>query len=51
MAGIFKTARGVVIWLGEEDEFTNDAFTIIERVPSIPKELWNSMPYTGTFGD
>lgn len=51
MADIFKAAQGVVIWLGEEDEFTQDAFTVIERLSSIPRDRWKLMPYTGFYGD
>ena len=49
MADVFKAAEGVTVWLGEEDEFTNDACTVIERISSIPREKWGSIPYTGFF--
>ncbi|KIW69825.1 hypothetical protein, variant [Phialophora macrospora] len=49
MSDIFRAAQGVTVWLGEEDEFMPDAFTVIERIASIPRAKWSSMPYTGFF--
>lgn len=49
MSEIFKAAEGVIIWLGEEDEFCNDAFTVIERLAEIPEEAWNYVSYTGFY--
>ncbi len=49
MSDIFRTASGVTVWLGEEDEYFHDANTVIERISSIPKELWKKVPYTGFF--
>lgn len=49
MSEIFKAAEGVIIWLGEEDEFCDDAFTVIERLAEIPEESWNYVSYTGFY--
>ncbi|ETI27095.1 hypothetical protein G647_09777 [Cladophialophora carrionii CBS 160.54] len=49
MSDIFRTAQGVTVWLGEEDEFTPDAFTVIERIARIPRAKWADMSYTGFF--
>ena len=51
MADTFKAAQGVTIWVGEEDEFTQDACTVIERIAAIPREKWMHVPYTGFFDD
>ncbi|KAJ9605671.1 hypothetical protein H2200_009520 [Cladophialophora chaetospira] len=49
MADIFRAAQGVTVWLGEEDEYTLDACTVIERIAAIPREEWTKVPYTGFF--
>ncbi|OAP64059.1 hypothetical protein AYL99_00031 [Fonsecaea erecta] len=49
MADIFKAAQGVVVWLGEEDEFTQDACTVMERIAAVPREKWPGVPYTGFY--
>ena len=49
MADIFKTASGVTVWLGEEDEFTHDAYTVIDAISRIPRDQWSKAPYTGFF--
>lgn len=49
MADIFQAAQGVTVWLGEEDEFTHDACTVIDRISSIPRDKWSQVPYVGFF--
>ncbi|EXJ66508.1 uncharacterized protein A1O5_10177 [Cladophialophora psammophila CBS 110553] len=49
MADIFKAAQGVVVWLGEEDEFTQDACTVMESIAAVPREKWSNVPYTGFY--
>lgn len=44
MAEIFEAAQGVVLWLGEEDEFTSDAFTVMERIAAIPRRAGRTSP-------
>lgn len=51
MSDIFTAAQGVVVWLGDEDEFTRDALTVIERISSSTELSWKSIPYTGFYGD
>jgi hypothetical protein len=49
MAEIFKTAKGVIVWLGKGDEFLIDALTVINRIAEIPEEDWPLTPYTSFF--
>lgn len=42
MGRIFETAQKVIAWLGPEDQTTNDVFTAIERLSSIPREKYNN---------
>ena len=49
MADIFKSAQDVTVWLGEEDGFTQDACTVIERIAAIPRDKRGQVPYTGFF--
>ncbi|KIX92053.1 uncharacterized protein Z520_12207 [Fonsecaea multimorphosa CBS 102226] len=51
MADIFKAARGVIVWLGEEDEFTQDACTVMERIAAVPREKFSAVPYTGFYDE
>ncbi|KIW84644.1 hypothetical protein Z517_00032 [Fonsecaea pedrosoi CBS 271.37] len=51
MADIFKAAQGVVVWLGEEDDFTQDACTVVERIAAVPREAWPTVPYTGFYDE
>ena len=49
MADVFKRADGVIVWLGKEDEFTNDALTTIRRISAIPEKDWPLVPYTSFY--
>jgi hypothetical protein len=49
MAKIFKAAESVIVWLGEEDEFCDDAFMVIERLADIPEEDWHNFSYIGFY--
>ena len=49
MAEVFKKADGVVVWLGKEDEFTNDALTTIRRISAIPERDWPLITYTSFY--
>jgi hypothetical protein len=49
MADIFTAAQGVTVWLGEEDEFTQDAFEAVRRIADIPRDQWNQLAYTDFF--
>ena len=49
MSKIFKAAESVIVWLGEEDEFCEDAFIVIERLAEIPEEYWHNFSYTGFY--
>ncbi|CAO2657858.1 Nn.00g071180.m01.CDS01 [Neocucurbitaria sp. VM-36] len=49
MADVFKRADGVVVWLGKEDEFTQDALTTMRRVSTIPESDWPLVPYTSFY--
>ena len=49
MANIFQAALGVIVWLGIEDQFTEDAFTTIDRLAAIPRPTWDSIDYTDFF--
>lgn len=40
MGDLYRKAKTVLVWLGYEDEFTADAFTTMERLASIPKDLY-----------
>ncbi|OQU99212.1 hypothetical protein CLAIMM_04878 isoform 1 [Cladophialophora immunda] len=51
MADIFKAAQGVIVWLGEEDEFTQDACTVMERIAAVPSQRWQHVPYTGFYDE
>ncbi len=49
MADVYKRADGVIVWLGKEDEFTQDALTTIRSISAIPKEEWPLIPYTSFY--
>lgn len=49
MANIFHAALGVIVWLGPEDQFTEDAFTTIDRLATITRPMWDSIDYTDFF--
>lgn len=49
MADIFEAAQNVFVWLGKEDEFTEDAITTIQRISSLPEEQWPLIPYTSFY--
>ena len=49
MADVFKRADGVVVWLGKDDEFTNDALTTMRRISAIPESEWPLVPYTSFY--
>ncbi|ORY14202.1 heterokaryon incompatibility protein-domain-containing protein [Clohesyomyces aquaticus] len=49
MAEIFKASQSVVVWLGKEDEFTDDAIETIDRVSQIQEEDWPLIPYTSFY--
>jgi hypothetical protein len=54
MADIFRAAEKVVVWLGAEDEYTNDAKRVIESIGSIQhprKTLKSLVQYTSFFND
>ncbi|KAL8691467.1 MAG: hypothetical protein Q9218_003311 [Villophora microphyllina] len=40
MGDLYRKAKTVLVWLGFEDEFTADAFMTMERLASIPKDLY-----------
>jgi Heterokaryon incompatibility protein (HET) len=43
MDELFKRAQNVYAWIGQEDEFTEDAMTVMDRLSSIPKHLYNTV--------
>jgi hypothetical protein len=49
MSNIYKAAQGAIIWLGEEDEFCEDAFAVIESIANIPEEVWKTVSYIGFY--
>ncbi|CAI9630293.1 unnamed protein product [Alternaria burnsii] len=49
MADVFKKADGVVVWLGKEDQYTQDALTTMQRISSTPEEKWSLVPYTSFY--
>jgi hypothetical protein len=49
MADVYTKADGVVVWLGKEDQFTQDALTTVQRISAIPKEDWSLVPYTSFY--
>lgn len=49
MADVFKKANGVVVWLGKEDEFTNDALATMQRISAMPENEWPLVPYTSFY--
>ncbi|OCL01994.1 hypothetical protein AOQ84DRAFT_305531 [Glonium stellatum] len=51
MAETFKAAQSVIVWLGEEDEFTADAVKVIEQISAIPETEWQSAGYTDFYKD
>ncbi len=49
MAEIFQAAQSVIVWLGPEDEYTEDALTVINSISSLPESSWQSVKYTDSF--
>lgn len=49
MRWIFQEARRVTVWLGEEDQFTEDALALIEHISSLAGNAWESIGYTDFF--
>jgi hypothetical protein len=49
MADVFQKASGVVVWLGNEDEFTADALAVIQKVSAIPESDWSLVSYTSFY--
>ena len=41
MGDLYRKAQTVYVWLGQEDEFTSDAFAAMECLHSIPKDLYD----------
>ena len=41
MANIYQAASTVIIWLGEEDEFTSDACTVIDRLSKVSSDRYS----------
>ncbi|RYN74344.1 hypothetical protein AA0120_g12431 [Alternaria tenuissima] len=49
MADVFKKADGVVVWLGKEDQYTQDALTTMQRISATPEGKWPLVPYTSFY--
>lgn len=49
MADVFKKADGVVVWLGKEDQYTQDALTTMRRISATPEKDWPLVPYTSFY--
>ncbi|XPT02902.1 hypothetical protein M3J09_012006 [Ascochyta lentis] len=49
MADVFQKASGLVVWLGQEDDFTADALAVIQKVSAIPESDWPLVPYTSFY--
>lgn len=45
MADVYKKAERVIVWLGNDDEFTTDALTTMRTISSIPERDWPLVPY------
>ena len=46
MADIYQAASTVIIWLGEEDEFTSDACTVINRLSKVSSDRYSAIKPT-----
>ncbi|CAG5138365.1 uncharacterized protein ALTATR162_LOCUS325 [Alternaria atra] len=49
MADVFKKADGVVVWLGKEDQYTQDALTTMRRISATPEKDGPLVPYTSFY--
>lgn len=60
MADVFRSAQGVIIWLGPEDQFTTDALEVVEAISPLitlrsshlsskAKQAWDDTSYTDFF--
>ena len=49
MGDVFKKADGVVVWLGDEDEYTDDALATMRKISTIPEDKWQLIPYTSFY--
>ena len=49
MAEIFHKASGVVVWLGQEDIYTADAFEVMQKVSVIQESDWSGIEYTSFY--
>lgn len=49
MAAIFQKASGVIVWLGQEDDYTADALQVLRKVSEIPESDWPCVQYTSFY--
>jgi hypothetical protein len=49
MADVFKKADGVVVWLGKEVQYTQDALTTMQRKSATPEKDWPLVQYTSFY--
>ncbi|KAF4629992.1 hypothetical protein G7Y89_g8154 [Cudoniella acicularis] len=40
MDKIYREARNVIVWLGQENEFTKDAISLLKKIHKIPRERY-----------
>jgi hypothetical protein len=49
MAEIYIKADDVVVWLGKEDEYTNDALITMRTISALAESEWPLVPYTSFY--
>jgi hypothetical protein len=49
MAEIYSKAEDVVVWLGKEDEYTNDALITMRTISALAESEWPLVPYTSFY--
>lgn len=49
MAEIYVKADSVVIWLGKDDEYTNDALITMRTISALAESEWPLVPYTSFY--
>jgi len=49
MGDVFRKADGIIVWLGQEDEFTADALRTMRTIAATSESEWPLVPYTSFY--
>ncbi|KAF2033216.1 hypothetical protein EK21DRAFT_109349 [Setomelanomma holmii] len=49
MGDVFRKAEGVIVWLGKEDGYTEDALKTMRTISATSEKHWSLVPYTSFY--